>query len=193
MRELPQSGPSTQKLVSLLWNLRSSQSKPPTPSRQGWSHTIQQTWIKMTHLYFTQNILSTKWRTAKVVFNLINVKKNSLINEQKKTANWLLQYYLCAIRCPRCSEKSPITNLKSNHEKPFSSKRFVGIEEWNWPATWWDGSIRINYLVSVNRGEYFPFQVPDKNGGVSGGTHDELSCRRPTHSGYKRHENRFNQ
>lgn len=56
--------------------------------------------------------------------------------------------------------------------------RFDVMEEWDWPATWWDGSVRIYNLVSVNWGQYFPFQVPDKDGGVSGGTHDELSCRR---------------
>lgn len=44
MRELLQSGPSGQRLVPPLWTLLPSRSKPPTPSRQEWSHMTLQTW-----------------------------------------------------------------------------------------------------------------------------------------------------
>ncbi len=50
----------------------------------------------------------------------------------------------------------------------------------DWPATWGDGSIRIGYLVSVDRGQYLSFQVPDVDAGVGGGAHDELACGEET-------------
>lgn len=58
------------------------------------------------------------------------------------------------------------------------------MEGWDWPATWGDGSVRIGYLVSVDRGQYLSFQVPDVDAGVGGGAHDELACReeRQNHS-----------
>ena len=56
------------------------------------------------------------------------------------------------------------------------------MEGWDWPATWGDGSIRIGYLVSVDRGKNLSFQVPDKNGGVGGGTHDEFACWEEKHN-----------
>lgn len=49
-------------------------------------------------------------------------------------------------------------------------------KEWDWPATWGDGSIRIGYLVRVDRGQHLSFQVPDVDTGVGGGTHDKLAC-----------------
>lgn len=78
------------------------------------------------------------------------------------------------------SKKKHLCLLSLHHQMSLFvlCGRFDVMEEWDWPATWWDGSIRINYLVSVNWGQYLPFQVPNKDGGVSGGTHDELSCRR---------------
>lgn len=46
MRGLLQSGPSGQKLAPPLWTLLPSRSKPPTPSRQEWSHMMLQTWAQ---------------------------------------------------------------------------------------------------------------------------------------------------
>lgn len=50
----------------------------------------------------------------------------------------------------------------------------------DWPATRWDGSVRIGHLVSVDRGQHLSFQVPDMDRGVGGGAHDELTCRGET-------------
>lgn len=72
--------------------------------------------------------------------------------------------------------------------------RFDVAQERDRPATWGDGSIRIHDLVGVDGGQDFPFQVPDEDGGVSGGTHDEPSCQKNnrTHGGWKRCGNKFN-
>lgn len=58
MRELLQSGPSGQKLAPPLWTLLPSRSKPPTPSRQEWSHTTLQTWEPRDR-HSTHNDIST--------------------------------------------------------------------------------------------------------------------------------------
>lgn len=74
------------------------------------------------------------------------------------------------------------TNIKHTIKSPTMLHKInvvslqVIVEGWDWPATWWDGSIRIGHLVSVDRGQYLSFQVPDVDGGVSRGTHDEFAC-----------------